>query len=73
MLNEKKYRIEIEKLKKIIDILRTERNTSISNYQKLGEDFNELKELLVEFSKNINDKVLKKKYLVIRKKFKIYF
>ena len=73
MLNEKKYRIEIEKLKKIIDILRTERNTSISNYQKLGEDFNELKELLVEFSKNINDKVLKKKYLVIRKKFKRYF
>ena len=38
MISEKKYKLEVEKLMKIINKLREERNLSLINYQKISSD-----------------------------------
>ena len=49
MISEKKYKLEVEKLMKIINKLREERNLSLINYQKISSDILQFK----KFSPNV--------------------
>ena len=51
-MHENKFKYEYEKMKKIIDVLRKERNDAIANFQVLKTEYDFVKDCL---SKNIKE------------------
>ena len=73
MISEKKYKLEVEKLMKIINKLREERNLSLINYQKISSDILQFKKFIEKQAININDQNLKNEFEDFKKNFKNYF
>ena len=72
-MNEKKYKLELEKLTGIINKLRNERNDCLVKYQRINADINEFKNFIIEFSKLIKNDDFEEKSKNFKNKFSKYF
>tara|TARA_B100000886_G_C20384734_1_gene475527 strand:+ start:843 stop:1094 length:252 start_codon:yes stop_codon:yes gene_type:complete len=57
-MHENKFKYEYEKMKKIIDVLRKERNDAIANFQVLKTEYDFVKDCLSKNIKELPDNVI---------------
>ena len=57
-MHENKFKYEYEKMKKIIDVLRKERNDAIANFQVLKTEYDFVKDCLSKNIKVLPDNVI---------------